>query len=97
MQWRTLFGFNFKLLEMKDLKYLLAYLMPVSAACALYWQGPWSWSTVVWSFVVIPLAELALPVSTANAGPEEEERRAASRLFDWLLYLNAPILFGITG
>ncbi len=82
---------------MKDLKYLLAYLMPISAAFALYWQGPWSWSTVVWAFVVIPLAELVLPVSAANAGREEEERRAANPWFDWLLYLNAPILFGITG
>lgn len=82
---------------MRDLKYLLAYLLPLSALLALAWQGAWSWMTVVLAFVVLPTAELFLPASPANVPPEAEESRAKNRLFDWLLYLNAPFLFGIVG
>lgn len=82
---------------MKDLKYLLAYLLPLSALLALSWQGAWSWATVVLAFVFIPVAEWLLPQSVANVPPEAETQRSAVRFFDWLLYLNAPLLFGIVG
>lgn len=82
---------------MKDLKYLLAYCMPASAILALMWQGAWSWATVVLTFLIIPVAELFLPSSTANVPAAQEESRSRRRLFDWLLYLNAPFLFGIVG
>ncbi|MBX2890795.1 MAG: alkane 1-monooxygenase [Saprospiraceae bacterium] len=82
---------------MKDLKYLAAYLIPLSAALALTWQGGWSWSTVVLGFVIVPIAELFLPQSASNVSPEMEESRSKTRFFDWLLYLNAPMLFGIVG
>ncbi|MBV6443274.1 MAG: alkane 1-monooxygenase [Haliscomenobacteraceae bacterium CHB4] len=82
---------------MKDLKYFAAYLLPLSAALALVFQGIWAWTTVALAFVVIPLAELFLPQSDANVPPEEEVQRSGLRLFDWLLYLNAPLLFGIVG
>ena len=82
---------------MKDLKYLLAYLLPLSAVLALSWQGAWSWATVVFAFVFIPVVEGLLPQSVANVPPAEETNRSAVRFFDWLLYLNAPLLFGIVG
>lgn len=82
---------------MKDLKYLFAYLLPLSAMLGLWWQGAWSWAAVVLAFVLVPLAELLLPRSTANVPAEAEEPRSKIRLFDWLLYLNAPMLFGIVG
>ncbi len=82
---------------MKDLKYLFAYFLPLSTVFALYWQGVWSWSAVVLAFVLIPLAELFLPRSAANVPAEAEEPRSNLRFFDWLLYLNAPVLFGIVG
>jgi alkane 1-monooxygenase len=80
---------------MKDLKYLFAYLLPLSAALSLAWQGPWAWATVVLSFAIIPVVEIWTPQSTENVQPEEEQPRSHRRLFDVLLYLNLPILFGI--
>ena len=80
---------------MKDLKYLLAYLLPMSALLALQRQGYWSWATVVLAFVALPLVELFLPQSAANVPAAEEPQRSTRRLFDWLLYLNAPMLFGV--
>lgn len=82
---------------MKDVKYLFAYFIPLSACFALYFQGLWSWATVVLAFFIIPLGELVLPSSTANVSPEEEKELLRHRLFDWLLYLNAPLLFAVAG
>ena len=82
---------------MKDLKYLIAYVLPASVLPALTWQGPWVWATVVLAFLIIPLVESCLPVSTANIPEANEENRTRRHLFDWLLYLNAGLLFGIVG
>ncbi len=82
---------------MRDGKYILAYLLPLSAAVALALKGPWAWATPVVSFVLLPLLELCMPQSTQNVPPEEEEERAQRFFFDALLYLNFPILFGLTG
>lgn len=80
---------------MKDIKYMTAYLLPFSALAALYWQGAWAWATVLLAFVIIPVAEVFTPESTENFRPESEEKRLKIRFFDWLLYLNIPLVFGI--
>ena len=82
---------------MRDLKYLFAYLVPGSALLGLAWQGAWSWLTVVLVFGILPVLEFFSPESTANVPEAEEEARSGQRFFDWLLYANAPLLFGIVG
>ncbi len=82
---------------MKDAKYLIAYVLPGSALLALAWQGAWAWATVVLAFLIIPTLEIFLPVSKENISSVEEENRTNRRLFDWLLYFNAGLLFGIVG
>ncbi len=82
---------------MKDAKYLAAYLLPLSAAVALYFQGAWSWATVVLAFVLIPVVEIFTPQSSVNVATEEEQRRSNLRFFDGLLYLNLPVVFALVG
>ncbi len=82
---------------MKDWKYLLAYLVPASAILAILWQGTWAWATVVLAFVIVPVLEVFTPVSSDNFSAEVEDSRLHSNWFDWLLYLNVPLLFGIVG
>lgn len=82
---------------MRDLKYLSAYLVPASAMLGLAWQGYWSWLTLLLVFGLLPLVELFSPQSTANVPPEQEAARTNRTFFDWLLYANAPLLFGIVG
>ena len=82
---------------MKDFKYLLAYILPLSTVLALAWQGPWAGATVVLSFGILPLLELWTPQSTLNVPPVEEDSRSKRHFFDILLYLNLPLLFGIVG
>ncbi len=79
----------------KDAKYLIAYILPASALAALYFQGYFAFSTVIVGFVLIPVLEQVLPQSDANLTAPEEERQLRKRLFDWLLYLNVPILYGL--
>ncbi len=82
---------------MRDLKYLIAYLIPLSAVLALLLQGAWSYSTVIFAFGIIPALEPFLPRSERNFTLEERNEKLKKRLFDWLLYLNLPILYGIIG
>lgn len=81
---------------MKDLKYLIAYIAPLSALIALYFQGLLSYSGLFIAFILIPvLEELFAKKSTANFSETEEESRLKNIFFDVLLYLNVPLLYGI--
>lgn len=82
---------------MRDLKYIAAYLVPASALFGLGWQGMWSWTTVILAFGVLPILDRYAPQSKENVAENEEPFRVQRRFFDWLLYLNAPLLFGIIG
>ncbi|HMQ46950.1 MAG TPA: alkane 1-monooxygenase [Saprospiraceae bacterium] len=81
-------------MKAKDLKYLLAYVVPLSLLPGLFWQGVWSYFTIVFVFGLIPVLELVLPRSTDNLSASEVESRLKSRFFDLLLYLNIPVLYG---
>ena len=80
---------------LKDTKYLLAYILPLSAFFGLYYGGIWSFAAVFLGFLIIPLLELVLPQSTENFDVETEELKLQSFFFDFLLYLNIPILYGL--
>jgi len=79
----------------KDTKYLLAYVAPLTTFLAIYYQGAWSFATVYFAFLMVPLLELVIPYSTENLSEEEEQSKLSVTLFDWLLYSNVPILWGI--
>ncbi len=80
---------------MKDLKYLLAYVAPLSAFVGLYFQGWLSPGSFYIAFVIIPIFELFSSGSTDNLSEEEESSKKESLFFDILLYLNLPILFAL--
>lgn len=81
----------------KDAKYLVAYIAPLSAFLGIYFGGVWSLGSVYVAFVLIPVLETILPGSKENLSPEEEDQQRRRRFFDWLLYLNIPILYGLIG
>ncbi len=80
---------------MKDLKYLAAYSIPLTAVLALTAQGLWSYSTLIFAFVIIPILEPFLPKSRDNLTNEEKAERVKARIYDWMLYLNIPFLYGV--
>lgn len=78
---------------MKDLKYLSAYLLPLSFLLAVTWGGIWSWASVFLAFGVFPVLDTLLPASNYNHSLEEEEFRLSNRFFDYLLYACAPMCY----
>ena len=82
---------------LRDLRYLFAYSLPLSALIGLYLQGWWSFSTVVYAFGIIPLIDFFAPQTKVDSSGVEEGTWEAHRFFDWLLYANVPIFYLILG
>ncbi len=80
---------------MKDLKYLAAFSIPIVAFLSLFLKGIWFWATPIFAFIILPVLELLLPVDTENLESEEVEHKLKRKVFDWLLYLNLPIVYGL--
>ncbi|WP_299363684.1 alkane 1-monooxygenase [Winogradskyella sp.] len=80
---------------MKDLKYLAAFSIPLVAILGLILRNYWVWATPIFAFVCIPILELIFPVDTKNLNTAEVDSKLKRKLFDWLLYLNLPIVFGL--
>ena len=76
------------------MKYLLAYSIPIVGVLGIYYGGYWSYSALLFAFVLIPLLELLLPKNTRNYSPVQVEKRLRNKFFDLLLYLNVPIVYG---
>ncbi len=80
---------------MRDLKYLAAYIIPATAIFSLTAQGWWSYSTVIFTFGLIPLLDPFWGGSKENLNDDTQNHRLKNRVFDWLLYLNVPILYSV--
>lgn len=80
---------------LKDAKYLLALIPPISAFFAVYFGGFWSYSTVIITFGIVPILDFLLPKPTQNFDGLEEPSRLSNQFFDWMLYLNLPLHFAI--
>lgn len=81
----------------RDSKYLIAYLAPLAGYWGVYTGGWASPGSIYIGFVAIPLLESFLPFSTSNHPAAQEYERSNRRLFDWLLYCNLPLLWGLIG
>jgi len=79
---------------MKNLKYLAALTIPLTAIIGLYYKGIWCYLTPVYSFMFIPVLELLLPQDNSGYSKEATENRTSNTFFDWVLYLNLPIIYG---
>jgi alkane 1-monooxygenase len=80
---------------MKDLKYMAAFSIPLAAFSSLVFKEYWSYFTIVYAFGIIPLLEILLPEDNRNYSKAEIRSKLVNRLFDWMLYLNLPIIYGI--
>mgnify|MGYP001161209860 FL=1 len=80
---------------MRDLKYLFAYSIPLSTFFSIYLHGMWAYSSVFYAFVIIPLIEWRLKQPNTIYSDQEKKSRLKNKLFDLMLYLNVPIVFGL--
>lgn len=80
---------------MKDLKYLAAYTIPISAAISIGSTGWLTFTAVIFAFIAIPLLEWVVGKDSKNLPEKEVERKKSAQVFDIMLYLNLPIVFGL--
>ncbi len=78
---------------MNDLKYLLAFTIPMSCWLALSVQGVFSYATVIYAFGIIPILELLFSSSDSPYSEDQKSSRAINVFFDVLLFLNVPLVF----
>lgn len=79
---------------MRDLKYSLAYIIPIISVIAIMFRGHFSFLTVVVIFGIVPVLEYILPQNTSNHSAEVSDSLVKKKVFDWLLYINIPIVYG---
>ncbi len=75
-----------------DLKYLIAYTLPLSAFISIGQTGPLAWLTLFIAFVLLPLIETAAPPDDKNLNLKESEAKETQLFFDLLLFLNLPLI-----
>ncbi len=80
---------------MKDLKYLLAYSIPLVAILSIYLKGYFVFLTPIYAFGIIPLLELILPQDPSNLSEDDRTEKLKRPIFDWMLYFNVLIVYGI--
>ena len=80
---------------MKDLKYLFAYTMPISVYLSFAAEGIWTYSAVFYAFLVIPMLDVITGETTENLEEDDVARKKTQWIFDAMLYLNVPIVFGL--
>lgn len=78
---------------LRDAKYLLAYLIPLTTYFSINATGLGCYSTIILVFLIIPFLELLLPMRTDNLSEAEVLKYDSRIFFDWLLYMNLPILY----
>lgn len=82
-------------MKWSDLKYLAAYSFPLVAVSGFYAGGIYYWATPFFAFILVPLLEISFPVHRENLKEDERNRRKKLWLFDLLLYLNLPLVYGV--
>lgn len=81
---------------MKSYRYFLAFILPITTCAALFYQGIWSYSTLLLAFVIIPGLELLTqPDLSGPRSSEEEESILQERVYDALLYAMVPVHYAV--
>ena len=79
----------------RDLRYLLAYSLPLTAAVGLWLGGPWTWLTLLYAFGLVPLLEWLRPPAPTVPGVAAATETKRHAFFDGLLYANVPLQYGL--
>ena len=80
---------------MRDLKYLFAYTVPLSAFISFESMGLGTYTSVIYAFIALPFLDLIIGNHTENLSKDEKDNIASKWVFDAMLYLNLPIVFSL--
>ena len=77
------------------MKYLWSYSIPFVGLVGISLGGVFCYSALLYAFVLIPILELILPIDNQNYNEITIQRRLNTRFYDFILYVNVPIVFGV--
>ena len=80
---------------MKDLKYLFAYTVPIAVYVSFVSYGLWTYSAIFYVFLILPVLDILTGETRKNISSKEASYKKTKWIFDLMLYLNAPIVFGL--
>ena len=84
-------------MNFRDLRYLAAYLVPLSCFLGLFIRGWASPGILYIGFILVPLIELFVPAAPRNESEVALQQKQRIPFFDYLLYANVPVLYGVVG
>ena len=73
----------------------MAYSLPLVAWYGLRQAGLWYVATAIYAFGIIPVFETLLAQDSHNLEEHEKAKMGIHPVFDWMLYLNVPIVYGL--
>jgi alkane 1-monooxygenase len=79
------------------LKYALVYIIPALFVAGCFLKGWMSYAPLLFAFGVIPLLELVFEPDPKNVDAAEQELRKNDRMYDAMLYLVVPVVYGCIG
>ncbi len=77
------------------MKYLLAYSIPTLTFMGIYFGGIYTFASLFYAFVCIPAMEIMMQNQTSNNKEASALKEKNAILFDLMLYVNLPIVYGI--
>ena len=80
---------------MRDLKYLAAYTIPLATAISINFNGFLTYTAVFYAFFIIPVVEMIVGKDDKNLSAKQSEEKKYLKIFDIMLYLNLPIVYGL--
>ncbi len=78
-------------MKISALKYISILTGPIVGIISLTMHGWWTWALPIYSFFIIPFAELFLTGNSKNLSEMEENLAKDDKIFDYILYLMVPI------
>jgi len=76
---------------LRELKYISAYLIPLQVIIALLFPENFSFLPIIFSFVLLPVAELLMVPDLKNLPVNDEPSILSKKLYDYLLYFCVPV------
>ena len=80
-------------MKISAFKYLGVLISPIVIFACLNLGGWFTWSGMVYAFLLVPLLDIVLPSSTQNMSKIEEDVAKQSRIYDYMVYMIVPIQY----
>ena len=71
----------------------MAFSIPLTVFVSIYFRGIFSYTSILYVFFFIPIVELFLPPHLSTFSKQESTSKLKDKFYDWLLYLNVPIVY----